>query len=220
MSRLVTLTVVLVLAAASWATAEVARNVTWDDLVPAAEPLADPLADLTVDQQIEMETIARIRELAAQGLITPVDPNYEFGVELTDKLKKQGIDVEGLLTRYTAMMKKIEQRSEAVVSELEGENIRMPGYVLPLEFSDSGVSEFLLVPYIGACIHVPPPPPNQMVFVRLNQTFKADDLYTPVWITGKLSVQRTSQSLSLVDGQSDVAAGYVLDGTKVEPYEE
>ena len=154
------------------------------------------------------------------GLITEVSPEYEDSLELTHKLQSEGLDVEGLLAKAGEIGAEIDRRNQAVVGELEGQMIRMPGYALPLEYAEGGVKEFLLVPYIGACIHVPPPPPNQMVFVRLNQEFVADDLYTPVWITGRMSVQQASRRLSFVDGVSQVATGYTLDGIMVEPYEQ
>ena len=51
---------------------------------------------------------------------------------------------------------------------LDGATVRLPGFIIPLDARRDGVlDEFLLVPYFGACIHVPPPPPNQLVYVRM-----------------------------------------------------
>ena len=55
--------------------------------------------------------------------------------------------------------------ANAVVDDLDGRYVLLPGYVVPLEFSDSRIIEFLLVPWVGACIHKPPPPANQIVHV-------------------------------------------------------
>jgi len=220
MIRLLLVVLVFITLRGPFAAAEVARELTWDDLVPAAAPLENPFAHLTEDQHYELTLIARARADKKMGYITEVSPEYEDALEVTHKLKSEGIDVEGLLVKATEIGAEIEQRNQAVVRELEGQMIRMPGYALPLEYSEDGVKEFLLVPYIGACIHVPPPPPNQMVFVRLDQEFMAKDLYTPVWITGRMTVQQASRSLSFMDGQSQVATGYTLDGITVEPYEQ
>ena len=76
------------------------------------------------------------------------------------------------------------------------------------------------MPYVGACIHVPPPPINQIVIVRLTQSFRAKELYEPVWVTGKMTVKQSTRTLSLVDGKDDVTAGYSMQGTLVEPYRE
>ncbi len=219
MIRKILAAVVIKTLTASSAVAEVARELTWDDLVPAATPIENPFTHLTRDQHDELIIIARARADKRQGFITEVDPDYEDSIELTHKLKTEGIDVEALLIKAEEIGAEIERRNQATVGELEGQMIRMAGYALPLEFTEEGVKEFLLVPYIGACIHVPPPPPNQMVFVRLDQEFIAADLYTPVWITGRISVQAASRSLSYVDGQAQIATGYTLDGITVEPYQ-
>jgi hypothetical protein len=94
----------------------------------------------------------------------------------------------------------------------------MPGYALPLEQSAEGVTEFLLVPYVGACIHVPPPPANQIVYVKLQTPYKVANLFDPVWITGRIAVEAASRNLSLVDGAAPVETGYRIDGIAVEPY--
>ena len=101
---------------------------------------------------------------------------------------------------------------------LDGTRVRIPGYVLPLEFDGTAVSEFLLVPYVGACIHVPPPPPNQMVFVTASASFETEGLFAPVWVEGTLSTRGGAYDLTLVDGTASVDAGYALMASEVEPY--
>ena len=209
----------LIVLAASPAIADVAQEVTWDNLVPSTLPLEDPFAHLTALQRFDLGYLVDLRRYQVEGLGSEVSPDAEEAVELTYNLEREGLDVESLLAEYAAIEAQILKRNEAVVGELEGQLVRLAGYALPLEFSDTGVTEFLLVPYIGACIHVPPPPPNQMVFVRLNQTFNADDLYTPVWVTGRMTVKPSNKELSYVDGESNVNVGYSLDGSTVEPYE-
>ena len=76
----------------------------------------------------------------------------------------------------------------------------MPGYLLPLEFDGTAVTEFLLVPYVGACIHTPPPPPNQIVHVHAEPGFETEELYMPVWVTGQMSTEGSTENLNYVDG--------------------
>ena len=102
--------------------------------------------------------------------------------------------------------------------KLEGRLIRIPGYALPLEHKDFGVKDLLLVPYVGACIHVPPPPANQIVYVRLQDTHILESVYEPVWITGRVSLISSNKSLSFVDGVAGIETAYTLDGIKIEPY--
>ncbi|MGD8833570.1 MAG: DUF3299 domain-containing protein [Desulfobacteraceae bacterium] len=117
-------------------------------------------------------------------------------------------------------MSKRKEIQTAIVEDLNGRIVRMPGYLLPLDVIGAKVTEFLLVPYIGACIHVPPPPPNQIVYVKVvKKAYPHKGLYDPVWVTGKMSVKSMSRDLFLVDGSADVSIGYALDAKQVEPYE-
>lgn len=199
---------------------EAPRTLVWDDLVPAAGPLDNPLIDLTDDQSIEIDTLAAIRVRMARGEISKVDQLYEDGVELTHKLRKDGLDVEDLLQRYENVMLEIERRNEQIVDQLDGKFVRIPGYALPFEMDGTAVTKFLLVPYLGACIHVPPPPVNQMVLVKLQQSYIPETLYAPVWVTGRLKTERARETLSYRDGTDSVETGYTLEGQRIEPYTE
>lgn len=89
--------------------------------------------------------------------------------------------------------------------------VKVPGFVVPLEVGADGmVRELLLVPYVGACIHVPPPPPNQIVYVKLADPIKLPSLYDAVWVTGTLKTEVVSSRLA--------SAAYTLEGKKIEPY--
>ncbi|MCW3149653.1 DUF3299 domain-containing protein [Stutzerimonas stutzeri] len=107
-----------------------------------------------------------------------------------------------------------QQQSPAapVVQELDGIIARLPGYIVPLDMdSDGRVIEFLLVPYFGACIHVPPPPSNQIVHATSELGVKVDELYQPYWIEGPLAVEPASSELA--------EAGYRMVAQKIELYE-
>ena len=202
------------------ARAEAPRTLTWEDLVPGGATLESPYENLNLDQQVELEMLASIRGQVAAGLINEVHPLYEDAREIEFKLKGEGIDVEAMIPRVQEFQAEIIRRNSLLEKGLDGETVRLPGYVLPLEFDGTSVEEFLLVPYVGACIHVPPPPINQIVIVRLTQSFRAKELYEPVWVTGKMTVKQSTRTLSLVDGKDDVTAGYSMQGTLVEPYRE
>ena len=78
-------------------------------------------------------------------------------------------------------------QSTKIVDELIGEAVSISGFVVPIDVRDDRtIKHFFLVPYYGACIHFPPPPPNQMIFVRLGEGFSLDSIETPVTITGRL----------------------------------
>lgn len=97
------------------------------------------------------------------------------------------------------------------VADLNGEFVRIPGYIVPFDFDTKGrKTEFLFVPYMGACIHTPPPPPNQIIFIRADPPTRIEDIWAPYWIEGILSTETTENDLG------DTA--YVLQMSKLEPY--
>ena len=95
------------------------------------------------------------------------------------------------------------------VPELAGVRARLPGFVVPLDTVDDKVASLLLVPYFGACIHQPPPPPNQIVHVRFAEPVVLESMYAPVWITGVMKLERYS-------GLAE--SGYAMDGQGIEEY--
>lgn len=103
------------------------------------------------------------------------------------------------------------QPNAPLVEELNGEMVKIPGFVVPLEGDTDSITEFLLVPYFGACIHVPPPPSNQIVYVIFSEGVPIDNLYDAVWVTGKLSTQGWTGDIASV--------GYRLSGIKVSAFE-
>jgi hypothetical protein len=102
--------------------------------------------------------------------------------------------------------------SIAVNSRLDQTLVKIPGFVVPLVQDDTGlVTAFFLVPFLGACIHVPPPPPNQIVYVKLNAGgVRLGSPEEPYWITGTLHTQSS--------GTRVATAAYTLDATRMERY--
>jgi uncharacterized protein len=96
----------------------------------------------------------------------------------------------------------------AKLKALDNMDVKIPGFMVPLEDESRKVTEWLLVPTPQACIHVPPPPPNQMVRIFMNKG--ADVAFGPIWIYGKLKL-RSSRSIY---GESS----FTMEGQKIEPY--
>ena len=88
--------------------------------------------------------------------------------------------------------------------------IKMPGFIIPIDISTDGVTNFILVPYVGACIHVPPPPPNQLVFVTTKVPWPSERLWEAVWVTG--TMQNKVQYTEVAD------TGYELEADRIEIY--
>ena len=127
------------------------------------------------------------------------------------------VRVEGLPTDVPIQF---QQQASVVNHGLDGVDVRLPSYLLPLEFYCSKVTEFVLVPYFVACIHVPPPPPNQIVHVKTEEAYTLDGgLYTPVWVNGLMKTEQSQSNLNFVDGSSNIPSSYALEAISVEPYE-
>lgn len=200
--------------------AETAREIGWADLQPKEAPIDNPFMKMDMDLRYDLSTIARTRLDIEIGYIDKGGEEDKDAQALAKKLTDEGHDVDGLIALAKSIETELKRRDKLVVQDLDGKQIRMPGYALPLDFSDEGVAEFLLVPYVGACIHSPAPPRNQTVYVTLNQTYKFSSLYDAVWITGEMTIQGGKKSLSFVDGAADIDVGYTLKGVKIEPYED
>lgn len=103
--------------------------------------------------------------------------------------------------------------STRIVPELDGQAVRIPGFVVPLEFDEERrVTRFFLVPFFGACIHVPPPPPNQIVYAQYEKGLQLPSLYQPFWISGVLSTSLTENATA--------TAAYVIKVERLEQYTE
>jgi hypothetical protein len=116
--------------------------------------------------------------------------------------------------RANLMLKKMREAwdSAPVNPEWVGQQVRIPGFVVPLEDSKAGLKEFLLVPYFGACIHSPPPPANQIIHVLPKTPAKGLRSMDTVWISGVLTTGRTDTYMG--------ASGYRIEATSVAPYTE
>jgi hypothetical protein len=155
----------------------------WQDLVPK-KGMGEPIL-VPSDQQIF--------GLPDRKTFDGDDDDYAFLVESLETLKYQ------------------QPPGAYIKPELDGKLVRIPGYITPLSFNDAKLREFLLVPYHGACIHLPPPPGNQIVYIKKAKGIVEERLYQPVWITGTL------RSKSIGTAVADV--GYSIEDAVAEPYD-
>ncbi|UCH46565.1 MAG: DUF3299 domain-containing protein [Betaproteobacteria bacterium] len=211
-----------ILSCAVW-TAQAAqpREMGWDDLVPASVAFDDPFAALSPDHLYLLATVASVRDAQAAGNEVSA-LTLEEAKDALAELEAEDIDVDGLLARRAEIAEKRRKQAMSTNNEIEGTLIRMPGYVLPLEYDGQKVTEFLLVPFVGACIHTPPPPPNQIVHVLLDESnaFESKGVYEPVWVTGRISSKATTHNLYVQDGYGDFQIAYRLQAEVVERYEQ
>ncbi len=93
---------------------------------------------------------------------------------------------------------------------LDNAYVKLPGFIIPIDLSTKGVTSFVLVPYVGACIHTPPPPPNQLVFVTTKTPWPSDDLWEAVWVIGRMRHELQSTEVA--------QTGYALEADEMEVY--
>jgi hypothetical protein len=103
-----------------------------------------------------------------------------------------------------------QEAASAVTTDYNGKTVRLPGFVVPLDFEGTGVTTFILVPYVGACVHVPPPPANQLVLVTTVDPFDAEGLFDPVYVTGVFTTSAAETELAQI--------GYSMEARRIEPY--
>ncbi|MFT3729868.1 MAG: DUF3299 domain-containing protein [Hyphomicrobium sp.] len=161
--------------------AEAPRQLKWADLVPKSMP-----ANTVMKSKTFFGGSAPMTDAG------PPPPPLPEGKFMSVKRHQPGDD-----------------RPPAVVTDLNGQNISIGGYVVPLDFDSTTVKEFLLVPFVGACIHVPPPPANQIIYVKTAKGFEVGGQFDPVTVSGKIST--TVAFTGLAD------AGYTLDADSVVP---
>jgi len=172
---------------------------------PAAQPLLAKASAIAPGHQAPALRPARILDLDWKELLPETERSHFIAVAPPPVHDSRG---EGGPPAVQA-------QNFNVNKSLEGATVRLPGFIVPLEAvkgdgTNTSVSEFLLVPYFGSCIHVPPPPPNQIVYVHAGKRAGIQSIYDAYWITGKLHLQTKTTRLG--------ATAYELSADKIEVY--
>lgn len=161
------------------------------------------------------EQLSALRLIADADLAAQADQLDPETAEAADdarrSLAEAGLDVDYLFEQRELIMARREEALLGVTTTHLGKTVIMDGYALPLRVQEGHVVEFLLVPWVGACIHTPPPPANQMVHVDYPEGFEAASMFTPIRLEGRLMHRPAEHSLFLVDGTRPVAASYSME---------
>ncbi|MEM9164094.1 MAG: DUF3299 domain-containing protein, partial [Cyanobacteria bacterium P01_F01_bin.4] len=185
--------------------------ITWDDLQPPTTSLQDPYAQLSIEQTYDLATLAQLQTWVEESDASPNTLEAQEVLRLEQRLQAQGLDITALLSQVEQARQYWQQQSQNVNPVLNGQTVKLSGYALPLSWNETQqVTEFLLVPYVGACIHVPPPPPNQIVYLKPPSAIDPPGLFAPVTVEGILRQQSASYELFRVDGSRPVEVSYAL----------
>ncbi len=220
-STLLTLSTLLLLAGCSEPQSASAPTIEVSDTVtaapaPSSSDSASPPAEQAQSGAVASASDRTLPELPEDAVLEidwdaliPADwrPETLLAEYDADNLSDDDPRAQELMAKLRALWKE-----SPVVPELDGKRIKLPGFVVPLEMTTETIGEFLLVPYYGACIHVPPPPANQTVHVVTDEgrAYRGKIFYT-VWVTGTIKVEHLSSDLA--------EAGYQIQDARVEAYE-
>ena len=174
-------------------------------------PTSSTLTSSTVTEFITVKWTDLMPKEDLDVLLNP--PSYVTDIEdgsFEDQISNQ---IQNTLAEANDDRYQQALNSTGIIPEMNGKGIRIPGFIVPLEFDDEQtITQFFLVPFFGACIHVPPPPPNQIIFVNYPQGLKLKALYDPFWVKGILKT-------SLIKNDMATAA-YSMDMQTYEAYTE
>ena len=157
-----------------------------------------------------MLTMARCLVIALGLVWLPTTNAEEYKEMYWDELVPEDFEVPEVDVNHYGNMSQA-MPNAPVIQALDGQKVKIPGFVVPLEGTATETTTFLLVPYFGACVHVPPPPSNQIVYVKFTEGVPIDNLYDAVWVSGTLSTESWSGDIASV--------GYSLAGVAVTPFD-
>lgn len=190
--------------------------------LPSQELQAAPVQE-GAPRKLDLEELMPAEDLALIEAMEPVDHANMSEAELAKDQQPPSNSLKPTnLSSFEQPQKNANGQprtwQDALVStrtrpELNQQLIKIAGYIVPLEYNaEQQLTAFFLVPYFGACIHVPPPPPNQIIYVRTPKGVPPQELYTPFWVEGRLSIETKEHDLGV--------ASYSLDANRVELYQD
>ncbi|WP_180886735.1 DUF3299 domain-containing protein [Ruegeria sp. THAF57] len=187
--------------------------VTWEDLVPSTEPYDDPFAAMPAAQLEDLRLILQSEMLSKRGEADTA--RTEALTSARSRIEAAGLDIEALFAqRELIMARRMEAVTGVSATHLE-QQVMIDGYILPLTMDGRNVTSFLLVPWVGACIHTPAPPANQIIYASMPEGLEDVSLFQPMRISGQLKHHPAEHDLFLVDGRRDVPASYALESVTV-----
>lgn len=168
----------LALASAPAAFAEEVQELNWDDLMPDGE--------YEILNQLVEEYIAGLEAQYGAMQVEPLSADAELPTDLPMAGEAMDPFAEGGALDFMPQLGTFN-----TVDDLDGLLVRIPGYVVPLEFNTTNTyTEFLLVPSFGDCLHNPPPPPNRIIYVTSDEPTPIASIFDPIWVEGRMTTER------------------------------
>ena len=184
---------------------QAAETISWESLRPVQNQyqVLSPGNKALLSEIYAYEAVQKTRQLS------PMEKDgYNQRVVLAEQF---GLNVRELLVQRI-------QQTNDIVPDLSINDMKLAGFLVPLEMEGLIGTQFILVPTAGACIHTPPPPVNQTILVEFPEGHELQSLYTPVWVTGNIKTGAVDTSIALSGGNQDIETGYVIDASDIELY--
>jgi len=195
------------------------KAVGWADLIDqTAQSFEDPFLDLTADQIESLRTI-----VFSRAKLESDDVAGEKRLELQERIRdaqaelsQSGVDADWLISQRWLVKERRENAAIAGNPAIDGQSVTLSGYAIPAPPDADGSALVYLVPERGMCSHMPPPDPNQMVKVRLNDEWRPAFVYEPVRLTGTMSIAPSRNMVNVVDGAVQMRTTFLMSVDRVE----
>ncbi|WP_170327424.1 DUF3299 domain-containing protein [Ruegeria arenilitoris] len=199
---------------------EIAR-IEWTDLIDeAAQNYEDPFVELTGKQLNTLRKLVRLRGQQEKGGSTPeLLDQLQVDIEATEAtLAEEGVDANWLISQRGVVMERREKAGTAANLDYDGVTVSLGGFVIPAPRDEDGSQMAYIVPERGMCSHVPPPPPNQVVRLRLSDSWTPSTVYEPIVVTGQIRIDPTQKEMLVVDGPVLMKAAFTLEVDDVQTF--
>ena len=199
------------------------EKIGFSDLVdPLAVVFDDPYRDMGFQLLNELKLVVQLDEKLSQNNF-PEEERARLEARRTaakDMLEINGHDVDELLSQRWEVARKRQTVRVAMNPALDKVEVTLSGYLIPAPQAADGTYYGYLVSQVGMCSHLPPPPPNELVRVKLKDDPQGQSLYVPVRVTGLLKVEPSDATIFILDGDSRMVSGWTLDANTVDRRED
>ncbi|QQX79142.1 DUF3299 domain-containing protein [Shewanella sp. KX20019] len=187
------------------------ETLDWQVLAPAINEQQVALPPVTESQKHLLATVIQYQSRRSNTASTTAQAARE-------SLTEQGVDVDAAIDARARYMSQAQRKAENLNTDLDGRSVSMSGFVVPTKFNGVKATEFLLLPYAGACIHMPPPAANQIIKLSYPAGFEVESVQFPVTVRGVIKADKKTELVQLVDGKMNITMGYAMEATVIEKY--
>lgn len=184
---------------------------------PDALTFEDPFREMGSEMLEELRTVSRLEQRLEQSDISSEEQalmNRRIS-EARARLQADGHDADALLEQRWTVAAKRKRATTSTNPELENSEVTISGFLIPAGPDEMGRPTAYLVPEMGMCSHMPPPPPNQLIRVELKEPSSIASPYILVQASGTLRPQTSDETIFILDGSQRMESTWTLEATEV-----